>query len=220
MKTLGLATLLALGTCTAAAGEGRVLFVCPAGTATCEVAARRFEARSRADGWLLAGRAAVLDQLTEADLALAVMVVSIDAPLYRHWLLSIKRYEAWDDIPSVERDRESAMAAIDERLEALAASFAQGDCAARDYACFMARVATIAEGMTRADVERRLGAPRSAMASTAKDATSGDSSRATLLQWALTDFTQRRPADAADQVQITLVRGRVVSVRTIPQPSP
>lgn len=123
MKPFGFAMLLTLGMSPAHAGEGRVLFVCEPGTATCQLAADRFEAASRANGWQLAGRAARVDDLTEADLALAVAVVTIDAPLYRRWLLSIRRYEAWNDIPRVEDDAAAAEAAIARRLEELAKSF-------------------------------------------------------------------------------------------------
>jgi hypothetical protein len=122
MKSFAFAILMGLGIPPACAGEGRVLFVCESGTATCELAAQRFEAQSRLLGWHLAARSAFVEDLTEADLALAVVVVTIDALLYRHWLLSIKRYEAWNDIPPVERDRPGAEAAIDRRLQGFAAS--------------------------------------------------------------------------------------------------
>ena len=119
MKILGFMTLLGLAAACANAGEGRVLFVCGTDTATCELAAQRFETQSRVKGWHLAGRAARLDDLTEADLALAFIVVTIDAPLFRGWLPSIERYEAWNDIPPAQRDREAAIDELDARIAAL-----------------------------------------------------------------------------------------------------
>jgi hypothetical protein len=53
-KSAGIAALLAL-------------FVCEHGIATCEFAARRFEAPSRTHDWHLDGRAVARDAVTDAD---------------------------------------------------------------------------------------------------------------------------------------------------------
>ena len=128
MKTLGIATLLAMSAAPADAGEGRVVFVCEArNAATCELAAQRFETQSRAHGWQLAGRAATVEELDADQLALATVVVSIDAELYRRWLLSIRRYEAWTGVPSAARDRDAAQAEIDRRVQDLMAPGARAD---------------------------------------------------------------------------------------------
>lgn len=219
MKTSGLAMLLAFGSSAAGAGEGRVLFVCGPGTATCELAAQRFEAQSRAHGWHLAGRAAVLDDLTEADLALAKIVVTIDTPLYRRWLLSIERLHTWTGVPTVEQGLADAQAAIDLRLRELTESFtrpvlpgeqAAAPCPARDYACFMRNVASLREGMMRAEVERRLGAPT--MTTLVERAKNGAH---LVLTWSLDEFTHRRPAQPAGRVEVSFARDRVVQVRTM-----
>ena len=131
MKTLGFATLLAMSAAPADAGEGRVVFVCEAqNAATCELAAQRFEMQSRAHGWHLAGRAATVEELDADQLALAMIVVTIDAELYRRWLLSIRRLEAWTGVPSAARDRAAAEAEIERRLATLTASFPRRDTAA------------------------------------------------------------------------------------------
>jgi hypothetical protein len=219
MTIPGLAAVLMLSCSAASAGKGRILFVCAAGTATCELAAERFETMARASGWQFVGRAAAIDDLSEADLARASIVVAIDTPLYRRWLLSIDRFEAWTGVPPAEHDRAKAQAAIDQRLQALSASLAPAAapgaptaaaCPARDYACFIESVVSLREGMARAEVERRLGAPT--MTTLVERAKNGAH---LVLTWSLDEFTHRRPAQPAGRVEVSFARDRVVQVRTM-----